>query len=136
MARNYKTGPRRSRRRPDPGLVPGINPNVWPLKLFNNGSTTLTVSVNIFPTNPESGVVAPIGKFLATGRQPEAYVIDSAGTKVGGGTLVDNGDGTWTINISGAVVAGAAQIFIPALGHAVRGDNGEWWGSGVVDAVL
>lgn len=129
MPRTYKTGPARSRRRPDPAQFPRVQNGLWPLLVANDGSTTLSLIANISLVSPADRSFATVGYFSITGRPSKAFVIDSAGNKVTGASLTDNGDGTFNIQVLGPFPTGSTDLIIPGDDNSIRGQAGEWMGA-------
>jgi len=129
MPRNYKTGPARSRRRPDPSTIQGPSAIVYPL-LQNSAATGVgTLSLQLIPINAENGGPQANDLFQLTGAPWNVYATDG-GVKVAPDAITwDSGTSILELSWTAAPVSIACRVVIENGQQALRGKNGEWIGT-------
>lgn len=136
MPRNYKTGPARSRRRPDPATLIRPGEVICPVELTLGTPGPGILTVTAVPINPTTGIAWVDGGWGATGLPSDAYVVELGGAvfPLVINTVSDQG----LIDFNGltGLAAGFARVIFAARDQSVRHEYGGWFGTGYNSAVV
>lgn len=127
MTRNYKTGPPRSRRRPDPAQTAEIFQGMF-VRLPQAVVFGSTINIPLRATDWLDGNEPPPDSLYLTGQPTRAVLIDSMGTvhQVTNVTLNSAfNDVTYQVP-AGPVATGTASFRVPPFDRVARGVKGEW----------
>ncbi len=133
MTRNYKTGPPRSRRRPDPSQVwqPGIVVSPMFSTSIGNDPGEITVEAAMF--QPGGNASYPIGWWSQSILPAGAYVVAVDGTIIPATTTLTDSIGVVEIAATGSFGVGQAYLVLPGLTPAIRAKDGGFLGGIIVE---
>lgn len=129
MTRNYKTGPARSRRRPDPSsrVLPGQT--VAPLEAVTIDTGAGQVAFNVTIHNPTNGEDWDGAEWVNTNLPSRAFFIDSASTVHPLSVTGQPGGSGFALGELTGLPAGVGQFIIPGGDPSVRSIYGDWIGT-------
>lgn len=129
MGRTYKTGPRRSRRRPDPSTIIGPGTQVYPLVFNSIGGGGSLVFYVFDIIDPATGQAVTDAVFSPTTLMSNAVSKTDAGTMVKptSVTMPNNGQVQFNFNLIDAPSPGV--LVLPGADPAIAGRNGERLGA-------
>lgn len=129
MTRNYKAGPRRSRRRPDPSTIINAGAVIYPWEIASATPGAGSLALQLILRNPASGSTANAQQFQLTGVPWDIYVTTGSSRNTPDVITWDPGNNRLDLNWSSGLGPVLYTFVMAARQQALRGINGEWVGS-------
>ena len=129
MPRNYKTGPARSRRRPDPSNTASVNAVVFPLGNIAITPGAGSLQIVAFAFNALTGTEIDPENIQATGKASAMRFVNTSGAIFTPTASYNNLSGQMTWAITSGLPADDYVASLPSLEQAIRGVNGEFIGT-------
>lgn len=129
MVRNYKTGARRSRRRPDPAQRFDPSQSIYPLVETVNTPGSGSLDLGLAAIDPTDGVNGPVDLFAETGEPYNIFATDGTTVYPPDAIVFDSNTSTLQVSWSGGLPEGTIYLLVGGLNGAVRGSKGEWLGA-------